>query len=207
MITPTLTGLGQRSHLCGSEINLSNHVDDILKCVEAEELENFILVGHSYAGMVITGVADRIPDRISALVYLDALVPEDGECAADLVSRGVDYSIFADGMLPVIEDYDFGLTDPEDIAWVRRRITQQSVATVTEALRFKTNLSRTRRVFVECTEERAGQPQMHAIASIAERLSTDPSWRLHKLTAGHDCMISNAEETARLLLAIACDEA
>lgn len=77
--TPTLTGLGERSHLAVMPINLDTHIIDIINTILWEDLSDVVLVGHSYGGMVVTGVADRISDRISALVYLDALVPEDGD--------------------------------------------------------------------------------------------------------------------------------
>src|SRR5438874_4002154 len=76
--TPTLTGLGERGHLARPEIDLEAHIQDIVAVLEAEELRNVVLVGHSYAGMVITGVAGRVPNRIASLVYLDAFVPESG---------------------------------------------------------------------------------------------------------------------------------
>src|SRR5947208_7876814 len=76
--TPTLTGLGERAHLARPEIDLEAHIQDIVAVLEAEELRNVVLVGHSYAGMVITGVAARVPNRIASLVYLDAFVPEAG---------------------------------------------------------------------------------------------------------------------------------
>ncbi len=76
---PTLTGQGERSHLSSPNIDLSNHIQDIVNVIEWEKLHDVILVGHSYGGMVITGVADRIPDRIGRMIYLDAFDPEDGE--------------------------------------------------------------------------------------------------------------------------------
>lgn len=138
---PTLTGLGSRAHLGGRTVDLSLHIEDIMRVVETEELTDFLLVGHSYAGMVISGVADRRSGNTLDLLYLDALVPADGEAAADLVPRNIDYATFADGMLPVIPGYDFGLNDPADTAWVRRRVTPQSVRTVTEPIRLTSDLS------------------------------------------------------------------
>lgn len=81
---PTLTGLGERFHLATPEIDLETHIMDIINVLEFEELEDVVLVGHSYGGMVVTGVADRVSDRIRQLVYLDAFVPLDGESVADL---------------------------------------------------------------------------------------------------------------------------
>lgn len=203
VVAPTLTGLGHRSHLGAADVDLQTHITDVLHCIDCEEMEDFVLVGHSYAGMVITGVADRIPDRIAHLVYLDALVPTDGESAADIVPRGVDYGIFADGMLPVIPGYDFGLTEPEDIAWVRRRTTPQSVRTVTQRLSVSTDLSRLRRWFIECVAQREGHIQMVGIAKRAHRIASDPTWSHLVLNAGHDCMISHPVETAEILMRIA----
>jgi len=201
--SPTLTGLGDRAHLGGRDVDLLLHVQDILRFIEAEELDDFLLVGHSYGGMVISGVADHLPTAALDLLYLDALVPGSGEAAADLVPRGLDYGQFEDGMLPFLPGYDFGLTDPSDIAWVRRRITPQSVRTVTEPLRLVSDLSRFRRSFVECTAARGGQAQMAAIARRAIQLAADPAWHVERLDAPHDCMISHPAETAAIILAAA----
>jgi pimeloyl-ACP methyl ester carboxylesterase len=82
--TPTLTGLGECAHLLSPEFDLDTHIQDVVNVMEYEGLSEVILVGHSYGGMVITGVAERIPQRLAHLVYLDAYVPEDGESAMDL---------------------------------------------------------------------------------------------------------------------------
>src|ERR1043165_8400945 len=84
VFTPTLTGQGERAHLLSGAINLSTHIADVLGVFRFERLENIVLAGHSYGGMVITGVADRIPERINALAYLDAFVPEDGQSLFDI---------------------------------------------------------------------------------------------------------------------------
>src|SRR5215470_424618 len=84
LITPTYTGLGEREHLANPSIDLETHVQDMLGVIKYERLEQFILIGHSYGGMVATAVADRVPDRISRLIYLDAFVPRNGEALIDL---------------------------------------------------------------------------------------------------------------------------
>ncbi|OZI09783.1 hypothetical protein BWI93_02650 [Siphonobacter sp. BAB-5385] len=81
---PTLTGLGERVHLSNANVNLSTYISDIVNVIRFEDLHNVILVGHSYGGMVIAGVAEQVPDRIRQLVYLDAMVPNDGESARDV---------------------------------------------------------------------------------------------------------------------------
>ena len=81
--TPTLTGLGEQAALLTPEIGLDTHIQDVVNLIETKDLQQVILVGHSYSGMVITGVADRVPGRIAHLVYLDAVVPRDGQSLAD----------------------------------------------------------------------------------------------------------------------------
>jgi pimeloyl-ACP methyl ester carboxylesterase len=82
--TPTLTGLGERAHLASPQIGLRTHIQDVVGVLECEDLRNVILVGHSYASMVITGVAERMPERLARLVYLDTLIPQDGQSWLDL---------------------------------------------------------------------------------------------------------------------------
>src|SRR5438445_13579590 len=85
VFAPTLTGLGDRSHLSSPEVDLATHVQDVANVLFYEDLTDAILAGHSYGGMVVTGVAGRMPERLRRLVYLDAFVPEDGQSLFDLV--------------------------------------------------------------------------------------------------------------------------
>jgi pimeloyl-ACP methyl ester carboxylesterase len=94
---PTMTGLGERVHLAGPDVGLSTHIEDIVKVFEFEDLHEAVLVGHSYGGMVIAGVADRIPNRIGKLVYFDAILPEDGESVASLFGDAIDTMATAGG--------------------------------------------------------------------------------------------------------------
>jgi pimeloyl-ACP methyl ester carboxylesterase len=94
---PTMTGLGERVHLAGPEVGLSTHIEDIVKVFEFENLHDVILVGHSYGGMVIAGVAERVPDRIAMMVYFDAFLPEDGESVASLSGDALDRMAEAGG--------------------------------------------------------------------------------------------------------------
>ncbi len=94
---PTLTGLGERVHLARPEIDLSTHIEDIVKVFEFEDLSDVVLVGHSYGGMVIAGVAERVPHRIAQLIYFDAVVPRDGESVMDLVGDRLDRMAVAGG--------------------------------------------------------------------------------------------------------------
>jgi len=94
---PTMTGLGERVHLAGPDVGLSTHIEDIVNMLEFEELDGVVLVGHSYGGMVIAGVADRVPERIAKLVYFDAILPEDGESVASLYGDAIDSMATAGG--------------------------------------------------------------------------------------------------------------
>ena len=94
---PTLTGLGERVHLGGPDVGLSTHIEDIVKVLEFEDLREVMLVGHSYGGMVIAGVADRVPERIAKLVYFDAILPENGESVANLFGDAIDSMATAGG--------------------------------------------------------------------------------------------------------------
>jgi pimeloyl-ACP methyl ester carboxylesterase len=94
---PTMTGLGERVHLSGPDVALSTHIEDIVNVLEFEDLHDIVLVGHSYGGMVIAGVADRVPERIGKLVYFDAILPEDGESVSSLFGDAIDTMATAGG--------------------------------------------------------------------------------------------------------------
>jgi len=130
--TPTLTGLGEREHLVGPAVDLDMHVTDIVKVLHFEDLRNVILVGHSYGGMVITGVADRATDRIGHLVYLDATTPENGRSLVD-VARPVLLAAPKQGrtvggvervLYPGRDPMSYhGVTEPEQIEWMKPKLT------------------------------------------------------------------------------------
>ncbi len=202
--TPTLTGLGERSHLLTRSVNLSTHIDDVANLLRWEELSDVILCGHSYAGMVITGVADRMPDRIRALVYLDAFVPESGENVLQNVHEPQRTQIIAatrsagDGWkAPHIPAAVFN-TNARDREWVDRQCTFHPFA-----------------CFEECVQLGRG---IHSIGSITYLFATDwddtpfpraferakaKGWRTVSLACGHEVMLDRPEDLARELLAAA----
>jgi pimeloyl-ACP methyl ester carboxylesterase len=133
----TLTGLGERAHLIGPDVDLDTHIADVTGVIEAEELEAVVLLGHSYGGMPITGAADRMPERVGALVYLDAHLPDDGQSAMEIRSA-------EPGFVPLKEPEDgvsmesppvevFGLSG-DLAAWARRRLTPHPYRTVTQPI-------------------------------------------------------------------------
>ena len=202
----SLSGLGERAHRLASEppITLGTHVDDVLAVIEAEELHGAVLVGHSYAGMVITGVADRLAEasRLSHLIYLDAMVPLPGESwssshAAD--TRAARRQAIAEhGVLPPPDPSIFGLAG-EDAAWVARRQTPQPGGVYDAPLHFDAaRAARWPRSFIDCTE-----PALATIAVSRQRVRVQPGWQVRDLATGHDAMVSAPRALADLLLACA----
>ena len=121
---PTLTGLGERSHLLGPDIDLDTHITDVVNLLVYEDLSDVILAGHSYGGMVITGVADRALDRVGHLVFLDAAHPETGVAGrrrpARWPARPSSGSSPASSRAPPRgAPGDYGVTDPDDFAWMQ----------------------------------------------------------------------------------------
>ncbi|SDS43121.1 alpha/beta fold hydrolase [Actinoplanes derwentensis] len=192
--TPTLTGYGDKRHLLGPDVGLGTHVDDIVALILAEDLTGVVLVGHSYAGMVISAVAERVPDRIAELVFLDAMVPVDGESGTDVmpVTRTlIDQA--ADSAEPWrIPPFSlFGVTDPADVAWVRTMLGDQPVRCLTEPVRL-----------VDPVAAAIPRTHIHCVGEEPEGFDRRPvtQGQVWELTAGHDCMITVPEELAALLL-------
>ena len=205
--TPTLTGLGERSHLAAPEINLSTHIQDILNVLRYEDLTDIILVGHSYSGMVITGVADRAPERVTRLVYLDAFVPEDGQALGDLIRPPATETaraavVVLDGWrVPYpYRERPFGITSENDVQWVLDKITPQPIKTFTEPIRFTNGGAPTiPRTYIYLRPP--GEPLSDTeFVWFAERARTAPGWQYHELVSGHDAMIIIPEAVAALLL-------
>ena len=133
--TPSLTGIGERAHLATPETDLSAHINDVLNTLKYEKLDKLVLVGHSYGGMVVTGVADREPQRISALVYLDAFVPQHGQAMVALTRPQVREAIEkGSGPVQPLPPGAQGMTDPQEIAWIDGRRDPQPRKTLTQPI-------------------------------------------------------------------------
>ena len=200
---PSLTGLGDRAHLARRDINLDTHVEDVVGLIEAEELNDVVLVGHSYAGMVITGAADRIPGRIARLVFFDAFVPANGKSLVDYVDAGraahQREEGRATGTVGPMPAAALGLTRPEDIAWAERRQVRHPIGTMTQplALANEAALSRIPKAFVNCHSATGTFEQF------AAQIRGNPAWRYFDLVTGHDAMIIDPAGTVKVLLACA----
>jgi pimeloyl-ACP methyl ester carboxylesterase len=205
----TLTGVGERAHLLSREISLQTHISDVVHLIEAEELQDVILVGHSYAGMVVTGVADRLSHRLHHLVYLDASIPKPGEAWGDKhpeATRSARIAAAAAHPLNALTPPNasiFGLKG-EDADWVNRRQTPHPFAPYTEPLQFDmARLGAMPRTFIDCVN-----PPLATINTSRERARSSATWSGHWLpksklvvmNTGHDPMVSRPRELADILL-------
>jgi len=202
---PTQTGLGERSHPLSREITMSVFVDDIVNHLRYEDLEDVVLVGHSFGGAPITGAADHVPERIRALVYLDAAIMEDGESWFSLLppeiaaSRHKMAEEATGGLsLPVGPVENFGVTRPEDVAFVKSRLTPHPLATFSTPLELANLAGNDLPAhFITCTDP-AYVPAQGALERARER-----GWPISELKAGHDAMVVEPTATADLLEQIA----
>lgn len=204
VFTATLTGLGDRSHLSSPDVSLDTHIQDVVNVLFYEDLTDVILVGHSYGGNVITGVADRIPERIQQLVYLDAATPADGESSASrwpgrieqleeqARTQGDGWKI-APGDAP--PDQRAEITD-----WACPRRSPMPIKTMTTPVKLTRGETTLPRTYVYCTLDKVpGSAQ----AARAEKVRNNPSWQYLELNTGHNLHYSAPKETVEILLEVA----
>ena len=193
--TPSLTGIGERAHHASPSVDLEAHIADVLGTIRYERLKESVLVGHSYGGMVVTGVADRVPERINTLVYLDAFVPQNGQALLDLLPARVREHFPKDGwQVPALPPAAQGMKDEREIAWLEGRRDAQPMRTFTQKLKLEGRY-RGQRVYVSCT---GYSPT--SFAPFAERARNDAAWRYHELPTHHYPHVSMPAETAGVLL-------
>ncbi|WP_345421333.1 alpha/beta hydrolase [Pseudonocardia xishanensis] len=205
VFTPTLTGLGERSHLVSAATNLDTHIDDVVNVLQYEDITDAILVGHSYAGMVITGVADRALARVGHLVFLEACRPRNGESLYDTGPDVIDWARSSgrtvDGVELVLWPSEgvveaFGIRAPEDAAWALERLTPHPWKTMEQALRM-VNEDAVRRI--PFTNINAPGMVMDGRTPESRRRALEGD-RVWEIDAGHDLMLTAPKETAELLL-------
>jgi pimeloyl-ACP methyl ester carboxylesterase len=210
--TPTLTGLGERSHLMNRMVNLETHVQDIVNVIRWEQLSDIVLCGHSYGGMVISGVVDKVPETIRALVYLDAFVASNGRSLMDFLPAQLQAGLAddarnnGDGYLVTPIPAEVFKVNERDAPWVDQMCVKHPLACFQQKASPTGAIDRvTNRLFILAT----GWPppgtmvEESPFVSISERLKGDPSWRVVSLPCGHDVMLDMPEELARLLLGCA----
>jgi pimeloyl-ACP methyl ester carboxylesterase len=204
VFTPTLTGMGERSHL-GPEVGLAIHVEDVVAVLTFERLQKVVLCGASYGGMAVTGAADRVPDRIGLVAYIDALVPQDGQSGLDLLPEE-----FGDAARAVADEHGHGwvptpsavlppkgLIPEEEWATYVDRLRPQPLATFTEPIHLTGGLDRLPRAFVRCTGgglDVFGDP----IAPLVTRAKAE-GWEYRELVAPHDPHLFDPAGTVAVL--------
>jgi pimeloyl-ACP methyl ester carboxylesterase len=199
VFTPTLTGVADRSHLLSPKVDLETHITDVVNLIRWEDLDDVVLCGHSYAGCVITGVADRVPQRIRALVYLDAFIPEDGQCLYDTLPPAVRDAQLegarsgGDGWrVPPIPAEGFAV-NPADRAWVNAKCTPQPVATFQQRLLLHGTFPAEKVTYVLATGwENSPFPPFHELAK-------KKGWSTVSVACGHDVMLDRPDDLIQIL--------
>lgn len=201
----TQTGLGERAHLLNADITLETFVEDIVQHMTFEDLSDVILVGHSFGGAPATGVADRVPERIAKLIYLDAIMLNSGETWFDLLPEELarDRAKLAEessgGLsLPPAPVQSFGITEPEDIAFLEPRLTPHPFRTFTTGLTLSGPVGNgLPAAYIQCT-----QPA-YPPAKIALERARQRSWPVAQIRTGHDAMVTAPQGLADLLETLA----
>lgn len=200
---PTLTGLSERAHLLSPLVGLDTHVEDVVRIIDTFGLSDVVLVGHSYAGQIITSVADRRPGLIARRVYLDAFVSEGGEAARDLLPETVEQhwaeSARTSGfgwLVPVRQLSVLGVTEQADVDWLTPRLTPHPWKTYTDRPQLTGAVAAVPAAFIECVS------WMRVFREQAER-GRRLGWPVHELDTGHEAMVTAPKALADLLLELA----
>jgi pimeloyl-ACP methyl ester carboxylesterase len=199
VFTPTLTGLGERSHLLRADVNLDTHIQDVLNVIEWEGLDRLVLCGHSYGGIVATGVADAIADKLTAVVYLDAFIPEDGDTTMGFLAVERQKAMLEDaenhgGLAITPPDVSMYGVNANDRTWVQAKVTAHPLATFTQPIRLTGAYRKPKRIYVYAKGEVISAPYY-------ERCLLDPAWTvLVTEQGGHDQMIDDPVTVADILM-------
>jgi len=203
VFTPSLTGLGDRSHLLHACVDLQTHINDIANLLTFEDLKDVVLVGHSYGGMVVTGVADVAGDRIRQLVYLDALSPASRQSSLDILDRPVaelikQLAVHGWRVEPPVEALlaYFAIEDPADRSWMSSRFTAQSLETFQQPYRESNGkAAHVSKTFIRSTLPSSG-PAYYQAGGYAR----DEGWDYFELATAHEAMVTMPQELADILL-------
>lgn len=203
VLTPTLTGVGNRAHLAAlGSINLDTHIQDIVNLILVDDLSDIILAGHSYGGMVITGVADQLPDRIASLVYLDATTPSDGDTLFSLLPALLEpftqnSAQHGGTMVAPFPAAAFGV-GPDHQSWVDSKLTLHPLCCFTQAIRLTGAYERIRPRILVYNSRDIGIPTPYE--ADYEALRGSEGHHVYALHAGHDLMIDGAADLVEILI-------
>jgi pimeloyl-ACP methyl ester carboxylesterase len=195
VFTPTLTGVGERSHLLSPQVDLRTQTLDVINLIRWEGLSDIVLCGHSYAGFVVCGVADELPERVRSLVFVDAFLPENGESLADYAPIAPEQ--LDDGWkVKPISAAAFGV-NPADRAWVDSQCTAQSVACFEQPIQLTGRLAQIKRIdYIFANAWGGGHSPFIRFYERARARG----WRTHEVASGHDVMIDEPAALAELLI-------
>jgi pimeloyl-ACP methyl ester carboxylesterase len=201
LVTPTYTGLGERQHLANPSVDLETHIQDILNVIKYEDLRDIVLIGHSYGGMVATGVADRRRDRIAQLIYIDAFVPKDGQSLLDLdeparqhmrklAEAGDGWRIPPSRLPPD--------TSPTDIEWLTERRVPQPIKCFETKLKLQGGELSLPRSYIYATRIAPAD----TFGPFAKRTRNEAGWRYHEIDASHSPNVTAPQTLMALLQTI-----
>lgn len=209
VVTPTLTGLGERAHLATPDVNLDTHVTDVVNVLEFEDLRGVTLVGYS-VGTVVAGVAERVPERLAQLVFGDADVPADGQ--SDYDAMGMDEAERAaeraaaevagtPGFSPIPVDWIRAhIPDEADRAWVLDKVRPHPIAASVQPVRLGNPAAAALpRAYIFCTE---GKEAGSSSVRLAARFRSDPGWRYREIASNHMAMVNAPDALAQALLSL-----
>lgn len=200
--SPTLTGLGERRHLISRSVVLDTHIQDVVQHIENEELNDVVLVGHSYGGFVVTGAVELLGARVSHLILLDAFFPLDGETVNTYageqatIERNAKAVLDPNWNIPPLGAAAFGVTDKADAAWVDGRTSAQPFGTYAQPIRLPKGVGHlARRSYISCDD-----PGVAFFEATRNRIKADPSWHFAGLKAPHDAMVTHPQLLSDTLL-------
>lgn len=201
--TPTLTGLGERSHLMSAAINLDTHILDVVNTIRWERLQNVCLVGHSSGGVIVSGAVEQLEDRVSSIVFLDAFLPENGQQGTDWnspLAKAAIQAAVAKGEIsrPPVSSSIYNVNDA-DRAWVDAMTTPQPIGVSLQPIRLTGARDRVaRKTYIRAT----GYPH-DLFDRFYARTKADPAWRTYEVACGHDVMIDDPARLAEILVEVA----
>jgi pimeloyl-ACP methyl ester carboxylesterase len=204
VFTPSLTGLGERSHLSSPQVNLTTHVLDVCNQILCEDLSDIVLLGFSYGGFVVTGALEHIADRVSHLIYLDAFVPDNGESLMGLVN-GVSRLPFALGQSWQLPPTARVLERQEDTDWIRARSSAQPLQCFTEPVCLARTLESFpfSRTYIKATRNPPGDVAEPVFAATGNRLKASSSWRYDEIATSHMVAMNQPEALVKILIEVA----
>ncbi len=200
VFTPSLTGIGERAHLASPQVCLTTHVADVANAVLYEDLRDFVLLGFSYGGFVITGALEHIGERVSHLVYLDAFVPADGETLASVTGGAGRPAAIGPGADWLVPPMPRAFDDPAEAAWSGARRTPHPAGCFSEPVRLNWPLEGYpfTRTYIKASAEPRTEPASPFWAA-ADRARTSPAWRYREIATNHMIASNRPDDLARLL--------